>query len=174
MKESIQKILNGSNAGILSEQDHESWFRELFNPSVAAGLLQPKDLAGYRNHQVYIGNSKHVPINVEAMRDAMPVLFELLTEESEASVRAVLGHFIFVYIHPYMDGNGRIGRFLMNVMLASGGYPWTIIPVESRTTYMQALERASVDQDITPFTEFLAFLVKENMDGRRSAELPKE
>ena len=174
VKESIQKILNGSNAGILSEQDHESWFRELFNPSVAAGLLQPKDLAGYRNHQVYIGNSKHVPINVEAMRDAMPVLFELLTEESEASVRAVLGHFIFVYIHPYMDGNGRIGRFLMNVMLASGGYPWTIIPVESRTTYMQALERASVDQDITPFAEFLAFLVKENMDGRKSAELPKE
>jgi len=38
----------------------------------------------------------------------------------------VLGHFVFVYIHPYLDGNGRIGRFLMNLMLAAGGYPWTV------------------------------------------------
>jgi hypothetical protein len=50
----------------------------------------------------------------------------LLHQEDEASVRGVLGHFMFVYIHPYMDGNGRMGRFLMNLMLASGGYPWTI------------------------------------------------
>ena len=37
------------------------------------------------------------------------------------AVRAVLGHFFFVYIHPYMDGNGRMGRFVLNAMLASGG-----------------------------------------------------
>ncbi|WP_317503891.1 Fic family protein [Idiomarina sp. HP20-50] len=37
-----------------------------------------------------------------------------------------------VYIHPYFDGNGRIGRFIMNLMLASGGYPWTVVPVERR------------------------------------------
>ena len=74
----------------------------------------------------------HVPPNSAAVRDAMPVFFEMLTEESEASVRVVLGHFIFVYIHPYMDGNGRIGRFLMNVMLAADGYPWTVVPLERR------------------------------------------
>ncbi|MFX4493710.1 Fic family protein, partial [Acinetobacter baumannii] len=90
------------------------WYRELFAPSVTAGLLKASDLAGYRNHQVYIGNSKHTPLNKEAVREAMPTLFELLQEEPEASVRAVLGHFIFVFIHPYMDGNGRMGRFLMN------------------------------------------------------------
>ena len=50
-------------------------------------------------------------------------LFELLENEIEPSVRAVLGHWLFGYIHPYPDGNGRIARFLMNVMLASGGYP---------------------------------------------------
>ena len=71
----------------------------------------------------------------------------------------VLGHFIFVYIHPYMDGNGRMGRLLMNAMLAGGGYPWTVIPVERRDEYMQALEQASVHQNIEPFTEFLASLV---------------
>jgi len=63
----------------------------------------------------------HVPPNSEAVRDAMPVFFEMLSEETEPSARVVLGHFIFVYIHPYMDGNGRVGRFLMNLMLAAGG-----------------------------------------------------
>jgi len=98
----------------------------------------------------------HTPLKPDALRDAIPTLFDLLKEEPEPSVRAVLGHFIFVYIHPYMDGNGRIGRFLMNVMLASGGYSWTIIPVESRDQYMAALEKGSVEQDILPFTKFIA------------------
>ena len=79
----------------------------------------------------------------------------MLREEPEPSVRVVLGHFIFVYIHPYMDGNGRIGRFLMNVMLAAGGYPWTVIPLEKREDYMNALECGSVGQDIEPLANFL-------------------
>ena len=66
-----------------------------------------------------------------------------LQNETDASVRTVLGHFIFVYIHPYFDGNGRIARFLMNAMLASGNYPWTVIKVEKRNVYMAALEKAS-------------------------------
>lgn len=51
-------------------------------------------------------------------------VFSRLAKEPEASVRAVLGHFIFVYIHPYMDGNGRMGRFLINTLSAKGGYKW--------------------------------------------------
>ena len=47
----------------------------------------------------------------------------------------------------------------MNVMLAAGGYPWTVIPVERRDGYMAALEDASVRQDISPFADFLARLV---------------
>jgi Fic family protein len=81
-------------------------------------------------------------------------------------VRVVLGHFIFVYVHPYMDGNGRMGRFLMNVMLASGGYPWTIIPVDRRNDYMRALESASVKQEIKPFAAFVADLVQDRLDGK--------
>jgi hypothetical protein len=47
----------------------------------------------------------------------------------------------------------------MNTMMAAGGYPWTIIPVDRRDDYMAALEAASVGQDITPFSKFLADIV---------------
>jgi Fic family protein len=134
----------------------------MFGPSVAAGLLRTADLAGYRNSQVYIRRSMHVPPCYEAVQDCMPAFFDLLREEPEPSVRVVLGHFVFVYIHPYMDGNGRIGRFLMNVMLAAGGYSWTVIPIEKRNDYMSALESASVKQDIVPFSMFIGRLISKN------------
>jgi Fic family protein len=91
----------------------------------------------------------------------MVTLFDLLRDEENAAVRVVLGHFFFVYIHPYMDGNGRMGRFLMNAMLASGGYPWTVVPLEKRSEYMAALEEASVGQNIEPFAQLLGQLVTE-------------
>ena len=159
VKESIKKILNGANAGEVVETDLSKWHYELFEPSVSVGLLKATDLAGYRTSQVYIRGSMHTPLNKEALRDAMPVLFELLKGEPNAAVRAILGHFIFVHVHPYMDGNGRLGRFLMNTMLASGGISWTVVPVERRTEYMQALEKASVEKDIVPFTRLIASLI---------------
>jgi Fic family protein len=137
---------------------------------VTAGLLRPADLAGYRNDQVYIRRSMHVPPRREAVRDMMPSLFDLLSQEADASVRVVLGHFFFVYIHPYMDGNGRMGRFLMNLMLASGGYPWTVVPLEQRDTYMAALEEASVRQDIGPFADFIASLVEASLKEDSAAK----
>ncbi len=171
VKESISKIFEGENPGSVVKRDHGNWYRELFAPSVTVGLLKPSDLAGYRNNQVYIGQSLHTPINKDGVRDVMPLLFRLLEEEKNASVRAVLGHFVFVYTHPYMDGNGRMGRFLMNTMLVSGGYPWTVIPVETREEYMNALESASVDLDIKPFVEFLANLVESGLKGEPLAKI---
>jgi len=155
VKQSIKKILTGENPGRVAWNDHGDWFRELFGPSVVAGILKPTELSGYRRHSVYIRRSMHTPPNFSVIPDLMHAFFDLLEHEMEASVRIVLGHFFFVFIHPYMDGNGRIGRFLMNVMFASGQYPWVIIPVERRQQYMSALEEASVNQNIIPFCDFL-------------------
>lgn len=160
VRNSIERILAGENTGKIVEADHRGWYRELFSPGVAAGIHRPADLAGYRNTAVFIRKSKHVPPSKEAVRDAMPAFFQLLTEEQHPAVRAVLGHFIFVFIHPYVDGNGRMGRFLMNAMLASGGYPWAVIPLDKRQEYMAALEAASSEGDIKPFAQFLGALVR--------------
>lgn len=159
VKKSVEKVLHGENPGKVIAGDHATWYRALFGPSVGAGILTAGDLAGYRNRPVYIKNSMHSPPRHEAVIDLLPAFFELLENEDEAAARVVLGHFVIVYIHPYIDGNGRMGRFLMNLMMASGGYPWTIITVEKRTEYMKALEAASVGEDIVPFTKFLADLL---------------
>lgn len=169
---SISKVLKGQNPGEVAREDHRAWYRELFAPSVSAGLLRPADLAGYRNGPVYIRDSMHVPLNRDAVLDAMPAFFDLLRDEMDPAVRVVLGHFVFVYIHPYLDGNGRMGRFLMNLMMAAGGYPWTVIPVAKRKVYMAALESASVGEDIRPFAEFLANLVEKRLAGEPLPEVP--
>jgi fido (protein-threonine AMPylation protein) len=156
VKNAVASIIVGAPPGKLVSDTHRDWYRELFQPSVAAGILRPSALAGYRTHPVYLRGSRHVPPRAETVADAMSALFELLEREHEPSVRVVLGHWLFGYIHPYPDGNGRIARFLMNAMLASGGYPWTVIRVEDRASYLAALEMASVQLDVRPFATFIA------------------
>jgi len=158
VKEDLIRVLKGENPGTVFRQTLSRWYQALFSPSVQAGILKVSDLAGYRNDQVFIRGAQHVPLSKEAVRDCMPVLFELLEAETEPQVRAVLGHFLFVYIHPYMDGNGRLARFVMNLMLATAGYVWTVIPVERRNDYMSALEQASSYRNIEPFATFIAEL----------------
>jgi fido (protein-threonine AMPylation protein) len=173
VERSIGRVLKHQNPGAVVEEDHRAWYREMFAPSVTAGLLKASDLAGYRNGQVFIRNSMHVPLNKEAVRDAMPAFFDLMRAEEHSAVRLVLGHFIFVYIHPYMDGNGRMARFLMNTMMAAGGYPWTVIPLSERKVYMASLEKACVDEDIAPFAGFLAKLVRDRLSGGQLPPVPK-
>lgn len=158
VKRDLARVIRGENAGTVLRNTLPGWYQALFSPSVQAGILKASDLAGYRNDPVFIRGVLHVPLSKEAVRECMPVLFELLEAEVEPQVRAVLGHFLFVYIHPYMDGNGRLARFLMNLMLVPAGYVWTVIPVERRNEYMEALEQASSYANIAPFAGFIAEL----------------
>ena len=156
VKDSVARLLDGAQPGRLARDAHRDWFRALFQPAVAVGHVRPGALAGYREHPIYIKGSRHVPPRWESVPDAMTTLFDLLENESEPFVRAVLGHWLLGYIHPFFDGNGRIARFLMNAMLASGGYPWTVIRVDDRADYMRGLEEASVEGNVRPFANFIA------------------
>ncbi len=156
VKQTIEGIVAGRDPSQLALQGHRDWYRALFQPCVQAGLVPPSALAGYRSDAVYLRGSRHVPPRATVVPDAMTSLFDLLHGERSSAVRAVLGHWLFGYIHPYPDGNGRMARFIMNTMLASGGYPWTVVRVEDRAEYLSALEVASVKLDVTPFAAFIA------------------
>ena len=155
VKKSVGDVLAGEEAPKVVNRDLPEWYRALFSPSVRAGLLPAFALAGYRNRAVFIRGSDHVPPMSEAVAELMDSLFALLDGEKHPGVRAVLGHFFLGYIHPYPDGNGRIGRFVMNALLADGGYPWTVVRLDKRAEYLAALEQASVGQNIEPFTLFI-------------------
>lgn len=169
VKDYIAQALSARPERWLLHDALAGWYRALFSPSVVAGILKASDLAGWRNEQVFIQGALHVPLSKEAVRECMPVFFELLADEPHAAVRAVLGHFFFVYIHPYMDGNGRLARFIFNAMLTTGGYEWTIVPLEQRQTYMEALERASSYGEIQPLARLFANLLRQ----QRTAPLPR-
>lgn len=155
VEHAVGEIVDGADAGDLAANRYREWFRALFQPSVDAGIISAADLVGFRRGPVYIRGAWHVPPPAEAVTDAMEAWEGCLGAETNSAVRAILGHFLLTYIHPYMDGNGRLARFLLNTQLASGGYPWTVIRSEpnSRTRYMKALDRASTERDIVPFTE---------------------
>lgn len=151
----VKAIETDSDMVTLLRDEHHRWYSELFAPSVQSGILEAHHLAGYRDSQVYLRGSSHVPFPKEAIVDAMEVYFELLQDEENTFVKTILGHHLFGFIHPYMDGNGRMARLIMNAILVSDGLPWLIIELDDRKAYMTSLEEASVNGDIGQFAEFI-------------------
>jgi len=78
VKRNIGDILTGANAATIVTDNLQDWYRTLFSPGVQAGLLEPADLAGYRNRPVFIRGSSHVPPSHETLMDGMDTLFRLL------------------------------------------------------------------------------------------------
>jgi hypothetical protein len=149
VKKTAAKVVAGENAGALTRTAYLTWQHALGQPGAEVAAPVTDDAA-----------SRHLSLRWKAEREAVPALFDLLEREPAASVRAVLGHWMFGHIHQYPDSDGRLARFVLNAMLASGGYPWIVIRVEDRAAYMDALERASLDADIQPLARFIADRVR--------------
>lgn len=78
---------------------------------------------------------------------------------------AALTHLKFVTIHPFIDGNGRTARLLMNLILLQNGYPHAIVKVSSRVKYIQAIEKAQATTEIDDTEEFYNFIVESINDS---------
>ena len=79
-------------------------------------------------------------------------------------VRGAMLHAIFVGIHPFIDGNGRTSRLLLNLELMNNGYPPVIIKVENRLAYYEALDKAHTTQDYDDFIQLVAAEVNDLLD----------
>lgn len=153
--ESIAAAHNGDDLNLLIDVGITQWYTSLFSPCVVAGIVSDSDLAGFRKGPIYIRKSKHVPPASEQLMDCMAALKECIAEETSFPVKAILGHFFIGYIHPFIDGNGRTARFLMNFLFIVGGYNWVVIKQKTRDQYMDALEAASGNENVVPFAEFI-------------------
>lgn len=118
----------------------------------------------YRMENVLIGGAKHIPPDYLMV----PVLMQKLVYEDNREwihyhpvVRAALLHGEFVKIHPFIDGNGRTARLLLNLVLMSNGYPPIVIKKESRLAYYDALDTAHTTLNYSKFIQLIATLVFE-------------
>ena len=81
---------------------------------------------------------------------------------------AAAAHTWFVTVHPFIDGNGRVARLLMNLMLMRYGYPIAVIAKEDRLRYYDALEFSQAS-DLTPFIVLLAECIEESLEEYEAA-----
>lgn len=73
-------------------------------------------------------------------------------------------HYRFVTIHPFIDGNGRTSRLLMNLILMQNGYVPAVIRVDERSKYIQTIEKVQAGESLDDFHKFIAKLVDKNLD----------
>lgn len=126
------------------------------------------DNAGkYRNVNVMISGSKHTPPDSVVVPEKMTGLVQWYEENKEVLHPIQLAaefHHRLVHIHPFVDGNGRTARLLMNLVLMRNGFPPAIIQIEDRLEYMEALEKASVKDDVGDFIGIVAKSVESSLD----------
>jgi len=122
-----------------------------------------KDNAGkYRKVRAIITGSKYplpapkdIPVLIKKFVDKINSLYK----KKHPVELAAIAHKEFVFIHPFVDGNGRVARLLMNLILLQHGYNIAIIPPVVRAQYIQTLEKARKDD--SGFMKLIANMVKE-------------
>ena len=104
------------------------------------------DPGAYRNVGVIISGSEHRPPEPLAVPAMVSDLVEWINHnrDQDPIVLATLAHHQLAAIHPFKDGNGRVSRLLMNLILLQHGYPISNIKQEDRPTYYEALAFADV------------------------------
>jgi Fic family protein len=124
--------------------------------------IDEKHAGKYRSTKAIITGSKYPlpkPADLALLMKELIPRIETFRKEHHPVKAAALAHKEFVFIHPFIDGNGRTARLLMNLILLQEQYTIAIIPPMTRREYIDSLEQAHVnDQE---FIHFIARMVKE-------------
>jgi hypothetical protein len=135
-------------------------YEALFRPSVDAGIVEVHTLRGWRTWNVGLRGYRYVPPNPAKLHDLLIGLEEFAIRSNLQPVtRAMLMHLEFVTIHPFGDGNGRLGRLLMNLELLRAGLPWVTVRADERIPFFAAIERAQVEDDVNDFAQMMMQLI---------------
>lgn len=117
------------------------------------------DNAGrYRRQNVLISGASKTPPDYTFLNEKMAQLIDWYNTKANQLhpiERAAQVHADFVDIHPFIDGNGRTSRLLMNLELMKSGYPPCVITVENRLAYYEALDQWMAFDNTQPFIQFI-------------------
>ena len=119
----------------------------------------------YREVEILITGSKYSfpkPKDIEKLMKNFQKDIKKYLKEEHPVVAAAKIHKDFVNIHPFVDGNGRIARLIMNLILLQNKYNVTIVPTILRAQYMQSLEKAHTDD-----TDFIILISKCLIESQR-------
>jgi fido (protein-threonine AMPylation protein)/transcriptional regulator with XRE-family HTH domain len=130
--------------------------------------IDRKNAGVYRSVPVRIGGSSHVPpepFEVPRLMEELFAFYEVEKKRMHPVLLAAEMHERLVTIHPFIDGNGRTARLLMNLILLRNGYTIAILKGNktSRMNYYKALEAVQVDADTTPFFNLIVQHVEESL-----------
>lgn len=134
-----------------------------------------KEYAGqYRNSNVFIAGAKHVPPDALGVPKLMQGMIDWLNQNRKRLhiiELAALFHHKLVYIHPFFDGNGRVTRLIMNLLLMQQGYPLTIILKNDRKKYYDVLAKADKGNYL-PLINFISQSIERSLDIYLKTLLP--
>ena len=152
----VKDIVQQKEKYPLNEELIKEIHKILFKPMENMEQEYEYGIGFYRKSQAFIKGSKHIPPQSQKIDDLMEELLKIINNlDIHPIKKAALLHFGFTYIHPSSDGNGRTARLLMNLMLLRNNFVITIIPIEKRSKYIDALEKSSVQSDSKDFLEFI-------------------
>jgi Fic family protein len=126
--------------------------------------IDDESAGAIRKVQIFISGSNYEPPPAIVVEEELKALIKWYNNNRKKMNPLELAadfHHRFEEIHPFVDGNGRVGRELMNFILQKNGYPAIIIPVERREEYIDALEDAH-NGNLKPFLEFLVEIFVED------------
>lgn len=120
----------------------------------------------YRNQEVRISGAGFTPPSGNEMYIQIKAFYEDLRNKTELNPieLAAWTHAEFVRIHPFVDGNGRTSRLLMNYQLMIQGFLPVSVDKEKRLDYYNALEEYAVNKNLEPFANFIAELEEKQLD----------
>lgn len=118
----------------------------------------------YRKVNISINNSNHVPCDHIKVYDRMIKYINQVNEPKDPIENICYTHLQLAKIHPFIDGNGRLARLLLNYALIKHGYLPISIPAKKRNEYFKALEEFKVNKTIVPFKDFLLKLMDKEYD----------
>lgn len=125
--------------------------------------IDDKNAGIYRRVNVTISGAEHVPpdaLHVESEMNRFIDWYQNQASALHSVERAARVHADFVKIHPFVDGNGRTARLLMNLELMKSGFPPAVLPVEKRLEYYEALDCANTKNNYGPFLILMTDVVE--------------